>query len=151
MSHVVTIDVHIKDLESLQKACEEIGLDFMEGQKTFKWFGRHIGDYAIPKLFTKGDMGKCDHALRVKGNSHAYEIGVCSRRDGKSGYIFMYDFWGGGYGLEKVVGKKLKILTNAYTKAVAKKEAKAMARKKNYSVTESVNEKGEAVLTLRKY
>lgn len=61
-----------------------------------------MGDYPLPKGFTKADLGKCEYAIRVKGaGGDTYEIGVVKRRDGKDAYTFLYDFYGGGNGLIK--------------------------------------------------
>lgn len=150
MSHVTTIKIEIKDLEALRLACEKIGLVFKEGQKTYKWFGRHVGDYPIPAGFTKNDLGRCDHALAVKGaKSNTYEIGVVAK-DGA--YVLMWDFWAGGYGLEAVVGKDCKTLKQAYTQTVALKEAKRFAQAEGWSVSEDYDdETDETVIRLRRY
>jgi len=89
MSHVTVIEFEIRDLECLRQACTELGLEFREGQKTFRWFGVHVGDYKVPDGFAVQDMGKCDHAIGLPGNGpskKAYEIGVVRRRDGKPGH-----------------------------------------------------------------
>lgn len=149
MSHVTTIKIEIKDLQALREAAEKIGLVFKEGQKTYKWFGRHVGDYPIPAGFTKNDLGKCSHALGVKGKSNAYEIGVVEK-DGI--YLLMWDFWSGGYGLEAIAGKNCKNLTQAYTQAVALKEAKKFAQAEGWSVSEDYDdETDETVIRLRRY
>lgn len=99
MSHVTTIDLFITDLDSLAKACERLGLELVTGQKTFKWFGRFVGDSVPPQGINPKDYGKCEHAIRVKGNKQAYEIGLVKRVDGKAGYQLVWDNWQGGYGL----------------------------------------------------
>lgn len=104
MSHVATIDIHIKDLESLEKACQSLGLTLNKGKKSYKWFGRSVGDYPLPAGFSKEELGKCEHAISVNGKPGAYEVGVCQRRDGKPGFTLLWDFWKGGYGLEQAIG-----------------------------------------------
>jgi len=152
MSHVVVVDVQIKNLEALKKACETLGLEFIEGQTKFKWYGRHVGDYPLPNGFNKEDMGKCAHALRVKGNNRAYEIGVCERRDGQEGFCLLWDFWGGGYGLQNVVGNECDNLINEYSKEAARAEVNEMAIEDGWMVDESYNgETGETTITLRRY
>jgi hypothetical protein len=126
MSHVVTLTVSIRDLTALKTACTKLGLEFKEGQETYKWFGKHVGDYPLPKGFTKEDMGKCLHAISVKGNKNAYEIGVVKRRDGEPGYTLMFDFWAGGGGLMAAVGQGCGKLVQGYTKEVTIQEAKDM-------------------------
>lgn len=122
MSHVATIDLHIKDLEALKLACREIGLEFKEGQKTYRWYGRHVGDYALPEGTTANDLGKCSHAISVAGNARAYEVGVCERTDGKPGYRLLWDFYLGGFGLEKIVGRNAGLLKQQYAAQVAMKQ-----------------------------
>lgn len=126
MSHVAMVDAEILDLDSLMKACDDLGLEFRKGQRTYRWFGQHVGDYPLPKGFSKSDLGKCLHAIAVKGNSNAYEVGIVERRDGKPGYQLMWDFWAGGYGLQGVVGDNCKKLIQAYKVNVT---AKALAKK----------------------
>lgn len=124
MSHVTTISALMTDLSSLRAAAVSCGLEFVEGQKTFKWYGSHVGDFPIPAGFTVEDMGKCDHVIRVPGNTGAYEIGVCRRRDGKPGYTLMFDFWGScGAALEKLAGKRCADLVQQYGVQVIKKTA----------------------------
>lgn len=137
MSHVTTIEAEIRDLDSLKAACADLGLEFREGQQTYRWYGTHVGDYPLPQGFSKNDLGKCLHAIGVKGNKQAYEIGVVARRDGKPGYTLMWDFWAGGHGLQKVVGDNCKRLTQAYSANVALKKL----QKKGYKVEKLVSAK----------
>lgn len=118
MSHVETIKVEINDLECLKKAVENIGLKWNQDKKTYKWFGRHVGDYPIPEGFTKDDMGKCDHAISIPGNKNAYEVGVVE----KNGKIhLLWDFFNKGYGLQDAIGKDGVNLSNMYTTEIAVK------------------------------
>lgn len=100
MSHVATIDVEIRSLEDLRAACKRLGLEFVEGQETYRWYGRHVGDYPLPKGFEISDLGKCKHAIRIplstEGADLAYEIGVAARRDGGNGYVLLWDFFNSG-------------------------------------------------------
>ena len=107
MSHVASVQVEFKDLECLKKAAEECGLEFMEGQTNFKWYGRFMNDYhgsdaAVTQGFDPKEFGKCLHALRVKGNDQAYEIGVVKNPNG-DGYRLLFDYWNGGFGLMELV------------------------------------------------
>lgn len=65
MSHVATIEIEITNLQDLQVACEELGLEFIEGQQTYRWYGEHIGDFALPAGFEESDLGRCDHAIKL--------------------------------------------------------------------------------------
>lgn len=103
MSHVAVIKAQIKSLESLKKACKELKLIFKEDQKTYEWFGEHVGDYPIPEGMTKEDMGKCLHAIEVPGAD--YEIGVIKDPLDPLGndYKLIWDFW--DRSLVNVLGK----------------------------------------------
>lgn len=125
MSHVITIDLHIKDLQSLQKAAEACGLELMRDQTRYKWYGRHVGDYPLPQGFNAADLGCCEHALVIPGNQEAYSVGVVKRRDGKPGYTLLWDFFAGGYGLEKAIGIDGVKLRDQYAAQVAVKAMRA--------------------------
>ena len=133
MSHVATVDVHITDLAALKAACAALGLEFREGQTSFRWYGEHVGDYPLPAGFTVSDMGTCEHAIGMRDNDRAYEVGVVRRRDGKPGFTLMYDFWAGGHGLEEKIGHKAGKLRQQYAAQVAA----SRARKQGYRVCQS--------------
>lgn len=129
MSHVATIELEIKDLGSLSAACEELGLEFKDGQKTFKWYGRWANDYAAENAAYKNgidpkDYGKCEHAIAMKGNKHAYEIGLCKVK-GKEGYILAFDFFAQQNNITRLAGgETLPKLRQLYAANVAAKAAK---------------------------
>lgn len=138
MSHVTKCDLQIKDLGALAKAAEAIGMKLVEGQKTFKWFGQHVGDYPLPTGFTKEDMGHCDHALVVVGaNKNTYSAGVVRNRDGTPGYSLMFDFWAGGHGLMETLGQNANHMRSSYAEAVAMSKLRAMGRRVSRTVTSS--------------
>lgn len=144
MSHVAIIEAEITSLPDLKAAAERIGCELVEGQKNYRWYGRHVGDYPLPKGFTKEDLGKCEHAIRLKNaTGQTYEIGVVARRDGKPGYTLLWDFYAGGYGLEKVVGKDANELVKSYAASAAIRAAKKLG----YKVTEKKLATGEIQLT----
>ena len=149
MSHVVLISVEIHDLNALKLACKALELEFRENQKTYKWFGRSVGNYKRPDGFSSSDLGRCEHAIGIKNNKDAYEIGVCNSKTGK-GYGLLWDFWNGGYGLENEVGPGCNKLVHEYAKQVARKHAQSLASQ-GWTVSEADNEQGETVITLRRY
>lgn len=132
MSHLARIELEINDLETLKTACERLGLEFKEGQKTYKWYGTWIGDTPLPEGMPLDQLGKCDHAISVPGAQ--YEIGIV-KRDGK--YILLWDFWYRG-GLEEKIGKNGGRIKQAYTIERVRKEA----RSKGHRITEHKTEKG---------
>lgn len=117
MSHVAIIVCEIRSLEALKAACARLGLEFREGQLTYEWYKRWIGDYPLPHGFTKEDLGHCEHAIRVPGAT--YEVGVVYR-EGK--YTLLWDFYSLG-GLKQALGEDGQRLVQAYTVEAAKLEA----------------------------
>ena len=135
MSHISSIDLKIRSLDAARAAAEALGLELVEGQKTFRWFGRFVGDSDDSQVLALGikreDYGKCEHAIRVKGSKKAYEIGLVRDRNGD--YVMLFDNWNGGYGLmEKISTLDAKgQLTNAnkfkqeYATEVVRREMRA--------------------------
>ena len=151
MSHVAVVDIEIKDLNALARACENLGLVFNEGQKTYKWYGSSVGDYPLPAGFKASDLGKCAHAISIPGNNKAYEIGICKNPNGK-GYVPLWDFWAGGFGLQAKVGDNCDLLTHEYAKEVARAQVSSLAKAQNWTVTEDFDPAtGETTIRLRKY
>lgn len=142
MSHVAKIEIEIKDLEALKAAAARIGCRFVPHQRSYRWYGTHVGDYPLPDGFAASDLGRCEHAIFVPGAS--YEVGVCRRRDGKPGYTLLWDFWGGG-GLEKQLGPNGQRLIQAYGIEAAKRAA----RRAGYRVTEIEQPGGAVMLRVR--
>lgn len=113
MSHVVSVKVRINSLEALKAAARDCGLVFRQEQRTYRWYGRYMGDSPLPEGFSAADLGRCDHALAVKDDPFAYEVGVVKARDGK-GWVLLYDFWAQGHGLEFAIGKNAERLAQRY-------------------------------------
>lgn len=123
MSHVTTIEVKESyTLLSLKQMCKDMGWQWQEGQKTYRWYGKHVGDYPIPVGFTRDDVGRCDHAIGVPGAK--YEIGVV--RKGNE-WKLLWDFYGVG-GLQQVLGKEAGLLKQAYAMANTKVTARKNRR-----------------------
>jgi len=126
ISHIATIEIQIDSLDALKAACKELGVEFIEGKTTYKWFGGVLGDYPLPKGMTKDTLGKCAHVIRVPGVS--YEVGVVRLPDGK--YTLAYDFWGirgnaehDGHKLKEKFGDQLGVLVQRYAVQRATREA----------------------------
>jgi len=136
MSHISKIELEITDLETLRQACERLGLEFMENQATYKWYGTWVGDTPLPEGMTASDLGKCDHAIKVPGAQ--YEIGILRKG---SKYILLWDFWHQG-GLEQKLGKNAGRLKQAYAVEKVRKEA----RLKGHRICEQKIDKGIRLL-----
>ena len=131
MSHVSKIELEIKDLEALKAACKRLGFHFRNGQKTYQWYGRWVGDSPLPEGITEEGLGKCDHAIHVPGAK--YEIGIVKK--GKS-YILLWDSWVKG-GLSKYIGKDAGKLKQIY----AVEKIRLEARKKGMKILERIQPK----------
>jgi hypothetical protein len=132
MSHISKIELVIHSLGDLKETCQKLGFQFMKNQKSFKWYGRWVGDSPVPEGVNVEDIGKCNHAIRVPGCE--YEIGII-RRDNH--YILLWDYWHAG-GLEQKIGPNAGKLKQAYTVARVRKEA----RRKGYRVREKIMDQG---------
>jgi hypothetical protein len=110
MSHISKIELEVKDLNILGQACRRLGMEFIRGQRSFKWYSNE---------------SPCDHAIKIPGAD--YEIGVINR-EGR--YELNCDFY--DQNLEKVIGRQGGLFKQAY----AVEKTKIEARKKGYSVME---------------
>lgn len=119
MSHITAVQGEIKDLEAVKALCKEKGWEFMEGQTTYRWYGKLMGGSPIPAGMKVEDYGKCDHAIRVPGAT--YEIGL--RKNAKGNYDLAFDSWKYG-GLEAVIGATGGLFMQGYGLAKAEREAK---------------------------
>lgn len=125
MSHVAKIKVQVKSLTALREAAKDCGCELVENVRTYKWFGKHVGDYPLPEGFTKEMLGKCDHVIRVKGaDERCYEVGVVKSKK-HDGFELLFDFWARGYGLQDAVGKDGNKLAQAYSTNVALRKLRA--------------------------
>jgi hypothetical protein len=146
VSHVASVDIEVKDLDALDEAAKQLGLELVRDQKSYRWFGQHVGDFPLPEGFKAEDLGQCDHAIRIPGGmapggQAPYEIGVVRRRDGRPGYTLMWDFWCGGYGLQAKVGDGCQKLVCAYASAVTKKTM----IKQGYRIAQEIHQESGAV------
>ena len=116
MSHLAKIELEVTDLESLSKACQQIGLNLVIGKKTFRWFN--------------GD-GECSHAFVVPGAR--YEIGLVLNEDK---YELQTDFF--DKGIEAAIGKNGGLLKQGY----AVERTRSEALKKGYRVIEKQTDNG---------
>ncbi len=113
MSHIVTIELEIKDLDALEAACPLLGLEFMRGQQDIRAFME--GEY-------RGEHGQCLHAIRIRGNADAYEIGVVKNENGS--YRLVFDNFCGGRGLMAAVGDDCNKLSQEYAAQVSIKQCR---------------------------
>jgi hypothetical protein len=135
VSHLTKIQLDVHDLDALKAAAARFAGELV-AQKTYNWYGQHIGDYPMPAGMTKEQLGKCDYAIKLPGVR--YEVGVVKQADGS--YGLLYDFYGYGEGtghdghkLKETFGDGLKLLSQAYAIETATKSV----RKLGWSVKET--------------
>ena len=128
MSHIETVKGEYKDLSILEATLLSYshpiyGKIIKKNKKTYKWYGKHVGDYPLPPGIKKEDLGKCDYCYGFEDES-LYEIGVIERNNT---YIPLYDFWSldnspntQGGPLQTVLGDKGSHLIQDYTVNVIK-------------------------------
>jgi hypothetical protein len=165
MSHVATIDLEVKDWDALAEAARRIGMDLIRDQKTYRcWFNswdqkdvegqlKEVGMTAedlVPPGFKGEEIGQCEHAIRVRGNASAYEIGLARRRDGRAGYVLLMEQMQASdddaIALNNAVGASACNLKREYAFVVARKQAMAQG----FTVNEQRQQDGSIRLTLRK-
>ena len=96
MSHVANVEVEINDISALRSACEKLGLQFKEGQRHHRWYGKfvnawHTPDAAVENGYDPETFGSCAHAIEVPGSE--YDIGVVENPHG-TGYRLLFDAFG---------------------------------------------------------
>lgn len=131
MSHIVPMSLEIKDLDCLKKVCKVLGFNFIENQKTYRWFGEWVGDTPMSEDMTTEDLGKCTHAIKIPGAD--YEIGIVKKG---SKYVLYYDYW--DLNLLNKIGKTGGPIKKEYTKQVVLKEC----MRKNLKMKENQEENG---------
>ena len=123
MSHItpITRDESF-NIDTLKRMCADNGWVFAEGQQTYIWYGRFVGDSPLPAGVNVEDLGKCHHAIQIPGAE--YEIGVVC----KDGQVqLLYDFWKWG-GLLDALGENAWKLNMAYDVSKARMAAEALGQ-----------------------
>ncbi|MFA5766312.1 MAG: DUF1257 domain-containing protein [Candidatus Paceibacterota bacterium] len=146
MSHVVAIQLEVKDLQALETAAKALGAELVRDQKTFRWYGRWMNDYSADNAaYRQGikpeNYGKCDHII-----SHpqcSYDIGLVKQPNGS--FRVVADEWSAG-GLTKVFGQGMAHLKQRYGVAVATKTM----RNQGWSTSEKQDQNGNVRLVCTK-
>ena len=133
MSHMAGIDIDIVGdhcIPALSITAEALGLK-LEKRSNFRWYGRWMNDYhAEQAAYNFGikpeEYGRCaEYVITDPNNPGCYEVGVVRRRDGKPGFILLYDFFSGGHGMtEKLGGATYGKLKQVYTAVSSQEVAK---------------------------
>lgn len=129
MSHVSVVKVVVRNVDALEAACADLGLEFVRDQKTYGWYGRSVGDHlaeddAVRLGVPVDQLGKCEHAIKVPGTE--YEIGV-AMVNGVGRLLF--DSWGPGQKIVEACGPKLEKLSQAYAVRAAQAAMRTLENK----------------------
>jgi hypothetical protein len=145
MSHIATVQLFVTDLAALKAACAELGMELVEGAKTYTWYGRFMGDSDLAPGHDPATFGTCEHKIRrTDYQAGDYEIGLVRRVDGGQGWELLYDNWGtGGARCEAKAGRGLVDLKRTYATQAATRQLQS----EGYQVIRTTNAAGEIVLT----
>lgn len=138
MSHLITNEVIITDLDILRKAVAGIkGLKWAEGKKEFKAYYRN--DAQEHEL-----GGKVEHVIEIDKHltANGYEVGVVRRKDG-TGWSLVFDPY--DYKAAMRVGNNCEVIMSAYNEAYIRD----FAEKNGFMMEESTDENGNIVLSMQ--
>lgn len=127
MSHIARIELEVKDITSLERACQRVGATLVRDVKQYIWYA--------------GQKKACDHVIRIPGCS--YEVGVIRSGDQTNpSYRLEADFWSSG-GLAQKLGPDAGKLKQAYGVELAKK----MYEAQGFMLNVETKENGDLVVT----
>jgi hypothetical protein len=147
VSHITKTEFTVLrgDLDAVEAACRELGtLELRRDQHSYRWFGTYMNDSESGRRYaaqvSPEKWGRCAHAIAVKGNAEAYEIGLVENADGN--YDLVFDSWGPGQALVKACGEDLYRLRQSITANICERE---MAREAFHTFRE-VDASGNLVI-----
>lgn len=123
MSHIATVKSQINDLDALEEACRELGLELRRGQKQHHYYG--------------GNVNACDHAIVHPGKPQAYEIGLVLGKDGQT-YELQHDDYLGAQGMVEAAGKGCRKILVEYGRA----KTRRIAQERGWSYREEKLDNG---------
>ena len=129
MSHVAVVEVSIKSLGDLARACKALGLEYDRKARKWAWYGVFIGDYnrqdaAVKHGIATSRYGTSDAGV-IKVPGATYSIGVYQIPGQPGKYTLVYDNWHGGHGIENVLGAGLPKLRQEYAAQVSRRKMQA--------------------------
>lgn len=156
MSHITELALRVRDLDALEAACDNLGLELQRDKRTFAWWGTFVSDSNAYGEMKPSEMGRCEHAIRVKGDAPRngsagpWEIGVARAKDG-DGYKLFFDTYGSaGARLTAKVGPSANRLKQEYAAVKAERTALAKLSRHGYHATREALPSGAIRLRLRK-
>lgn len=156
MSHVVTVDLKVYDIDCLKKACERLGASLY--QRRHKWYGHWVDDSPVPremfgtdyeyekvlamnkderKIFMTNLLNSSEYAIKFP--QYDYEIGVHKIKD----YWSLSLDWYGD--IEELRDN------NPIPQAYAVEKVKKEAANNGWCYTEETLENGKVVVELNRW
>jgi hypothetical protein len=146
MSHNEVIELEVTDLKTLAMTAKRLGGELKLNQKTYKWFGRNVGDYPLPEGIKESDLGKCEHKIHFPGIN--YEVGVIKSKTQAGAYSLLWDFFDSSL-KRKMGGEKAIAFIQNYTMEKTKQAAMSKGRLCRESVVKTkLGEKRRMVITV---
>ena len=154
MSHVTSVDLKIKELDTLEETLAERfpRLELRRNKTHFNWYNRWMNDYhgplaAVSNGYDPATFGQAEHTIGIKGDSKSYEIGLVKSKSGE-GWDLLYDTYDGK--IEPIAGKELSTLKREYAATCATKRARATLGKRGFTIAREDLIGGGIRLRLRK-
>lgn len=106
----------IVDIEAVFMAAKNLGM-VVEKRPHYKWYGHHVGDYAVPQGWSSSELGKnAVYVLSISAEKkkelgitgQPYELAIIEDKLNPGCFTYMYDFYQGGHGLDKVIGSPIR-------------------------------------------
>jgi hypothetical protein len=141
VSHIAERQAELKSLDAIERAANRLGGVLVRDQKTYRWFGKWVGDTPMPAGMSKADLGRCTHAIRFPGKA-SYEVGLREQADGS--FSLAWDWWHSG-GLLPIMGDTS---AGKFVQAYGIEAAKREAVRRGYSAREVALDNGDIQLVM---
>jgi hypothetical protein len=103
-----------KDRAALEEACTMLGLEVVDTNR-YRWWGESVGDTPLPARMQGQPGENADFVVRMTEETKAelncpkaYEVGMVADPDNPGCWTPVYDYFLGGYGLDKVIGEPVR-------------------------------------------
>lgn len=138
MSHIVKMEATYKSLEDVIAAGLRMGWSYDANAATYRWFGQFVGDWALPKGMTVGEIGKATHGVFTVPGA-GYQVGVVEESDGT--FSLRADWYQSGGLLRATKVQTPEEFAGRFKQAYALESTLRACRKAGKKVSESFDEK----------
>jgi len=151
VSHVVGVELEISDLDAFAAAVEALGGEYLAGETRWRWYGcwvrdYHKGDAAYKHGVEPSRYGVADAGV-ARFSGCDYDLGLYKHPTKEGVFLPVFDFFSGGKGLVKKLGRNLEHLKTEYGLQVSE----STMRSQGYWVQRTTHpQTGRARLVCRK-